>query len=364
MNYRIADILAEEDASTAKTKTIDITLRDIISRIFIRFKAQNGADRAVQAAHPAALVSKVELVDGSDVLFSLNGHEMQALNYYDQLVTPDTEIIDGNDDWQHACFMMDFGRYLFDPELAFDPEKFTNPQLKITHNYQAIDDGAAAGKLLVQAHIFDEKEVSPSGFLMTKQIQTYDSAAGAYEYIDLPTDHPIRKMMIRAYLVDKSVESEIDKVRLSEDNDKRIPIDVDVEPYIRYLCGTLPPINEHWQIRAQTTATVLFIMPTYWPMIYGLSQYSEDWWRASDYYQGDKQSIAADAAMSGPAMGYAQGYIPHQTLAFELGRQQEIDDWYDVTKIGSLRARIRGTASSSAAEVTLSLQQLRKYAAG
>jgi len=362
MNYRVAEILAEEDASSAKTKTIDITMRDVISRIVIRMKAKNGADRAVIAAHPAKLVSKIELVDGSNVLYSLSGYEAQALNYYDQLVTPDTEIIDGNDDWQHAVFMIDFGRFLYDMKLAFDPRKFTNPQLKITHDYQAIDDGAVEGKLLVKAHIFDEKEVTPEGFLMMKQVQTYESAADAYEYIDLPTDYPIRKLLIRAYLEDKSVESEISEFKLSEDNDKRIPLNTEIEPYIREMCGTLPPLLEHWQIRAQITATPFFIMPTYWPMVYGMTQYSEDWWRDSTNYQGDKQNIIADAAMSGPAMGYAAGYIPHQVFCFPMGLQDEIEDWYDVTKIGSLRARMLGTTGSSAAEVTLYLQQLRKYA--
>lgn len=362
MNYRVADILTEEAADSAKTKTIDITLRDIISRIFIRIKAQNGSDRCEQAAHPAKLISKIELVDGSDVLFSLSGLEAQALNYYDQLVTPDTEIIDGENDWQHACYCIDFGRYLFDPLLAFDPNKFTNPQLKITHNYQTVDTGAADGKLLVQAHIFDEKVPTPEGFLMSKQIQTYDSAADAYEYIDIPTDHPIRKLLVRAYLTNVSFEGEIDKIRLSEDNDKRVPFDLEIEPYIRYLCGILPPIHEHWQIRAQTTDTSFYIMPTYWPMLDGMSQQTTWWRRSSTYYQAERQTLIAEANMGAPAMGYATGYVPHQTLAFMFGLQDVIEDWYDVTKIGSLRARLHGTASSSAAEVTLISQQLRKYA--
>jgi len=361
MNYRTASVLAEEDASDAKTKTIDITTRDVISRMFIRFKAQNAGVRATLLAHPAGLISKVELVDGSNVLHSLNGHEIQALNYYDQLVTPDSEIIDGDNDWQHACFMIDFGRFLFDPVYAFDPKKFINPQLKITHNYKSLDANAAAGKLLIKADIFDEKTVDPVGFLMTKQIQTYDSGNDTYEYIDIPTDYPIRKLLIRAYLVSKSVESEIDEIRLSEDNDKRIPIDTDVEPYIRYQNGILPPLHQHFQLRAQTTATYFFIVPTYWPMIYGMSQTAADWTRSSAAYEGDKQAMVSATQMSSPFMGYATGYIPHQTLCFPFGLQDDPTDWYDVTKLGSLRARIHGKSGASAASVTLFAQQERKY---
>jgi len=134
MNYRVADMLVEEAASSAGTKTVEIALTDVVSRILIRMTAQNGSDRCVQAAHPAQLISKIELVDGSEVLYSLSGLQVQALNYYDQLVTPDTEIIDGENNWQHACFMIDFGRFLWDPLLAFDPKKLSNTQLKITHD--------------------------------------------------------------------------------------------------------------------------------------------------------------------------------------------------------------------------------------
>lgn len=362
MNYRLAEILASEDASDAKTKTIDITLRDVISRIVIRMRAQNGASRPTILAHPAGLVSKIELVDGSNVLFSVNGYEAQALNYYDQLVTPDSEIIDGENNWQFATYTIDFGRFLYDPIFAFDPTKFTNPQLKITHNYRTIDAAADEGTLEVFAHIFDEKEVTPTGFLMTKEVETYDTTSGGYKYVDLPTDYPYRKLLIRANLEDKSFEGSISEFKLSEDSDKRIPMDTEIEPYIREVCGALPPIHEHWQIRAQTTATPFFIMPTYWPMIYGMTQYSEDWWRNSTEYQANKQNIIADAAMSGPAMGYATGYIPHQVVSFPFGLQADPTDWYDVTKLGSLRARLKGAVADS--EVTVFLQQLRSYAAG
>ena len=362
MNYRLAEILANEDTPSAKTKTIDITLRDVISRIIIRMRAVNGSDRAVLAAHPAALVTKIEMVDGSNVLFSLNGYEAQALNYYDQLVTPDSEINDSENAEVFNTYCIDFGRYLYDPVLAFDPTKFTNPQLKITHDYLAVDDGAASGSLEVFAHIFDEKAVTPTGFLMSKEVQTYDTSDGAYEYIDLPTDYPYRKLLVRAYLEGKAFDSSISEFKLSEDADKRIPIDVNMEPYLRELCGTLPPIQEHWLVRAQDSSTAIYGMPTYWPMIYGLGHAADDLRRDGSLLEGDKYGILAAAVQTQPSGGHMVGYIPHQVISIPFGLQNDLADWYDVTKLGSLRARLKGNVDDS--EVTVFLQQLRSYAAG
>lgn len=361
MNYRRADILTKEAASTAKTKTVDITLRDIISRIIIRMRGTNGTDRAVLAAHPAKLVSKIELVDGSNVLFSLNGYEAQALNYYDQLVTPDSEIQDSENAESFCTYYIDFGRFLFDPLLAFDPKKFTNPQIKITHDYQAVDSGAVAGNLEIFAEIFDEKAVAPIGFLMTKQIQTYSSASDAYEYVDLPTDYPYRKLLVRAYLEGKAFDSQISEFKLSEDSDKRIPINTDLEPYMRDLCGTLPPIVEHWLVRAQTESTRIFSMASYWPMVYGLGHAADDLRRDGSLLEADKIGILAATAQTQPSAGSITGYIPHQVVCFSFGLQDDPEDWYDVTKLGSLKARLKGTLDSEAAEVTVFVQQFRKY---
>ena len=130
MNTRIASILAAEDLGETGTKTIDINIKDIISRITIMFEATNVSED--MASHPAGNVTKIELVDGSDVLYSLNGHQAQAVNFYDRDIQPYSYIDNIAGHKQRAVFGIDFGRFLYDQGLAFDPTKFTNPQLKIS----------------------------------------------------------------------------------------------------------------------------------------------------------------------------------------------------------------------------------------
>lgn len=358
MNYRQVDILAEESADTAGTKTIDLRIKKPISRILIRFKATNVSYQ--QSAHPCANVSEIELVDGSDVLFSLSGYECQALNYYDNLVTPDSEIIGAPGNYIHAVFLLDFGRYLWDEQLAFDPTRFTNPQLKITHNKATSDTSATAGFLLVKADVFDEKEIMPVGFLMNKQIHAYTATGGTYKYIDLPTDHPYRKLLVRAYTTNKSFESSVSKFKLSEDNDHRVPIETDIEPYIRYLCGILPPLHEHFQMNTDLSALSMYVMPTYWPMVYGMPFEDDTIYRSGSYYEAERQGLVGTVTGQKNVAGVVCGYVPHQVLAWMFGRQMDIDDWYDVTKIGSLQMRLYEVSGQTPAVSTF-IQQLRRY---
>ena len=360
MRYRHTDILAEEAASTAGTKTLDVDLQDVISRIIIRFRATNGASRATLLVHPAGLVSKVELVDGSDVLYSLSGHEAQALNYYESLATPDSEIADGGGDDQWATLMLNFGRYLNDPLLAFDPKRFKNPQLKITHNYAACDASAASGHLLVKADVFDEFQPSPVGFLTAKQIQTYTMVSASYQSIDIPTDRPYRRLLVRPYLTNSSPPSQLSQFKLSEENDKRIPIDTDIEQYVRWLINNQPFMMEHFALRIQTAVTSAYVIPTYWPNVVGeWSQHSYAIGRIT-YYQAERQGLFSATNGSYPWMGIAYGYLPHHTIDFPFGDPADMNDWYDVTMLGSLKARLLSATSATAA-CTLFGQQLRRY---
>lgn len=360
MKYRRTVILAEKAVAVNTTETIDINLEDIISSIYIRIKCTTGTAHATPGGHPAGFASKIELVNGSDVLFSLDGYQCQALNYYDRLVTPDTEITDGENEECWGSYLIDFGRFLYDTELALDPKQFRNLQLKITNDWDLFDADAAAGYLLVEADVFDEKVVSPMGFLMSKVIEQYTmTGSAAYKYIDIPTDYPFRKLLCRSYLVNIPPNGAVDEFRISEDNDKRVPLDVDVDHYLRAQMGTLPPLLEHFVIRLSTTLKSAYIMPTYWPFIMGLPHTALKPLQRETYYAADRQGLKADNASAIAANLVAWGYVPHQVICFPFGDQKDLGDWYDVTEKGSVRARL--LSHSSACVTSLFGQQLRRY---
>lgn len=360
MKYRRATILAEKAVTVNTTETIDINLEDIISSIYIRIRGTSGSSVHTPAGHPAGFASKIELVNGSDVLFSLDGYQCQALNYYDRLVTPDTEITDGGSEEQWGSYLLDFGRFLYDTELALDPKQFRNLQLKITNDWDLVDAAAAAGYLLVEADVFDEKVVSPMGFLMSKVIEEYTmTGSAAYKYIDIPTDYPFRKLLCRSFLTNIPPNGAVDEFRISEDNDKRIPLDVDVDHYLRAQMSALPPLLEHFVIRLSTTLNSAYVMPTYWPFVMGLPHTATKTLRRQTYYAAERMGLIADHATAIACNLIAWGYVPHHTLSFPFGDQKDLDDWYDVTAKGSVRARL--LSHSSACVTSLFGQQLRRY---
>lgn len=358
MNYRLATLVDRETATTAATKILDINLIEPITAFSIQFRGTNNG--STPTATPAKMVSKVELVDGSDVLASLSGIEIEALEVFDtgRLAYSERNFIDNN--IAITVLELRFGRWLWDEVLALDPKKFSNLQLKITHNKANGGSAPDAGALSVLAHVFDEKTISPIGFLMNKEHYTYTLSDSAREYIDLPTDHPVRKLIIQSLSADKQPWEQYNKIKLHSDETKKVIInDMRTSDLIRCYANDVNPYFIETIRAAWTTSGVAtYLMATFDTKISGAGILG-----AASYYQGDHSyggdvDIKASAATEGDLI--VSGKCPHGAFCIPLGKQEVIEDWFDVTKLGSWKLEIvAGSSVGSTCEVVL--QQLRKY---
>lgn len=359
MKYRTTKLLAEKSLSGSGTHTIDLLVDQPISRIIIAWRVSLSGDGMDSYAHKD--ITKIELVDGSDVLHSLNGGQNQALCIYDRKVPTMNHGQYVANNSAYTTFGIDFGRFLHDPVLALDPTRFRNLQLKISYNVAVMDTGNSTGYLEVWAELFDEKVISPVGFLMAKEHYSWSlTAAGAYEYIDLPTDYPLRKMLIQGYASGVEPWYQVIEARLDEDNEKRIPFDWDLEDYYRVMKGIWTPVEDVFYGVGDVAMTYYFYLtPTDYftaPLLthIGEGQFSS----VQAIAPGGKLRLYCDSTSN--AIGCVRGYLPNHCFEFAFGDPKDIEDWYDVTKLGSLRLRLKsGTATSG--DVATVLQQLRRY---
>lgn len=359
MNYRTAKLLAETNYDAAATTTIPINVKDLISRIIIAWRvtmAGHGMN-----SYPHSDISKIELIDGSEVLHSLSGGENQAVCIYDrkaQTMNHGQHVASCS---EYSTYGIDFGRFLNDPHFAFDPTKFKNPQLKITHNHAVCDTGASSGNLEVWAQLFDEKTISPVGFLSTRQIKDFTiSAAGVYDYIELPTDLPLRALFIQGYKIGVEPWYQVIEARLNEDGEKRIPFDWDLEDYHRVRKGWDHAIQEQMIGQAQQTDLTWYVTPTdyYTIPLFGHIEYDSTV-HVEDYAKGGKLTVQSETA-STTFLGLVHGWLPNHMFHFPFGDPQDPGDWYDVTKLGSLEMRVK-TGTGTSGNIRTSVQQVRTY---
>jgi hypothetical protein len=359
MNYRQTMLLAAESITTAGTKTIDIDIADPISRILIVAELTNNGYAAT--GHPVFALKKIEVVDGSHVITSLEGHQAQAAAFYGVGRQDHVEMNWEDNAVMRAAVSLYFGRDLWDEILALDPKKFKNLQLKIEHDYSLGGCTPDAANLKVSADLFDEKVINPIGFLQTKEIFSYTPAAGSAKYIDIPTDHPIRFIMPICRNENEEPDIQMELIELTEENGKRVIFDGYAMEILRQYCYLYPQWFEYFSGQHHTTPRTWYVTPGKDILLTVNEMEGTDtyWW----FPWSGGSSRTSDTGSIHLFNGIVHGFCPHGALILPMGRQDMIEDWWDTTKLGSARIKITPRSSSCDTNKTndLVLQQLVRY---
>ena len=362
MRYRTTTLLARQAMpAIAGTFIIDIPITDIISAF--RFHLETLPDATLKLTHIADVISKIEIVDGSDVLMELSAAQMEALHFYERgklgnLLTQDMGAV--NEEFYTAVY---FGRYAFDNDLALDPGRFNNPQLRITYNGATFKAGVAAGGIFLSvfADIFDEFRPSPIGFLQHREFYRYPTQALGFTYINLPTDLVLRKLFVQGHQYTQAPTQCIGAIRIDEDNMKRIPVELLYEDWLAWCRQEYGPA-EHG-IAANREGGLF-------PLYHAISQ-----WPIPLYHEigavpllntigmnGCQLTLTNNAGDDTTYVGRIVGHAPHFTLCYPFGDQKDLADWYETEKIGTLRLRIlNGPNPIAGGTNSVILQQLRRY---
>lgn len=363
MNYRLSTILPLSTYDADKTEIIELDMADPISQIIIELAVTNVGD--TPTAHAIACLSKVEIVDGSEVLYSLSGYEAEAIDIYHIgcLRSNWNPYLNGLD--VQRFIGINFGRYLWDPLLAFDPKKFRNPQLKLSLDIGAGGNANVSCKLQVWAALFDQKTIEPAGFLMHKEVKDYTIGASSHEYTELPLDYPYRQMFIRNLEAGTEPGSNIANIKLSEDQDKRVVFNHLAEDLLRTFGYQLPQLVEQIMFAAKTGTSNVFTTVSAratatfatWAAALGTGIFAS--------YGSAGGRMVVDAGAAENAVAIVAGFLPHGVYPIPFGDQMDVEDWYKVNEgIGSLKLDITGGSGAAGTETCqIVLQQLRNYAA-
>lgn len=366
------DIYIEDGKSLADSGvyTVDIETADPITELWVNFGATNGATSNKNAPIPR-VISKIEIVDGANVIYSLDGELAHALYLYQTGKMPELSIIEEGALNQYASFPIRFGRYLNDPEVALIPAKFRNLQLKVTWDLAAVNVVGATGfltgsaQLWVIARVMEDLAAAPSVYMMSKAHANFVAAASGDERIDLPGDYPYALVMIRAFdpVTATDMADVITNAKLSLDHDKDIPFDIhtgdwislqrqeygDVEVSI-YSKGATAVAREDF-VGSEDGASVDVISPDCVGGVAALTS-GQLTPRYSDY---------AGAAVVGDVVSFLRihGQCLFNTLVHKFGKLEDPATYLNAPGYGDIKLIL--TQGNAGATVDVVLSQLRSY---
>ena len=357
-NYRLATLLASESIATAGTKTIDLDITSPISAIMAIHKATSAG--TVMSAHPAANLTKIEAIDGSTVMGSLSGKQAQALDYWRTGIMPPNFICDVSGVMAYVTCNMSFGRHLWDKDYALDPTRFDNPQLKITHNYRASDAAASAGTLEVYGLLFDEKKISPAGYIRPTEYYSYTCGAeGSIETVDLPRDMPIKQAVFCAPCNDYLPWQVANKIKIEENGGAKVPYDFSTSAWLKHVNHTYQRAIEPAMIAVNATARDVYCAPSFETSVQLMPEAVTN--IISKESVGHAVPFTLDSTASGNADGRFEGWNPHSSFPIPFGDQTDPLDWYNAPGLGSLKAKITAGSAGTSGTVSVVLEQLKRY---
>ena len=367
MKYRNVGLYYQQALDDVGTKIIDLRTSDPICAIRFAFRGTNGAT-SCKDNRLGDVITKIELVDGSDQLLSLTLKEAQALEFRRTGKMPymrPGESASGNQD--SNCLML-FGRHLWDNEYYLDLSKFRNPQLKITTNIAAVAAASATafltGSLKVSIELLTiiEGAEPAKGFMMAKNIYGFTSGTSGDEHIDMPIDYPYVGLMMRAFTAGNDVDENISNLKINCDAGKFVPIDKKVFDIYRDEEQDRGPamIKYHLFRKNGETVThdlnhdpIVTLTPNFTNRI---ASTGFTWSSRFSLFLTDS---AGSAVNSEEDIGLTvHGSCPHATIHLPFGLRHNPETYFDPTQFGDIDLVLTQAAASAVAVV---LEQLRPY---
>jgi hypothetical protein len=366
---RVRDVVLQDRyaLNDAGSWTFNLNLVDPITELKVWFYAKNNAAGPNEAGCIPYLINEIAVVDGSEVIASLNGPEAFALSFYNQGYMPYHHQQQQGGMSQYWCLPIQFGRTLTDQEWIFDPTKFRNPQLRIQWNLANIAavgaNGYATGTAMVSvwAKVMEEG-ATPRGYLMSKEVKEFTSAASGDEVTYLPVDFDIRKLMIRGYVAGGALPTVFTNIKLSQDEDKWIPVDLKTDDFIFLMWDWFKEgyINLRQQADDNELREHYFDAYSFGQAvggedddIVGISGFATN--------QYTLHAITDAGAGSSDVRHWVRGsgVNPFSTLCYPFGEQGDREDWLAVRPMGNLRLLLTQGAANYTVQIVT--QQAHPY---
>jgi len=362
-------VYLEKDRTLADSGeyTVDITPRDPITVLWVKFQATNGATHNKANTLPEC-INAIEIIDGADVVYSLDGKQAFALAAYTLGHFPLCMFDEVWDECQTVSVPIFFGRYIGDTDLSFDPTKFRNPQVRVNWNLAAVRAVGATGYVTGSMQLSIIAEVmsgapSPSGVLSAKERYTYTTSAGGTEYIEMPNDEVWRGLYLRGHKAANPWHWVYDVVKLSCDGGKYTPFDIRGWDVFQRLSLRYPIFHYHHRMAAVDDDVLQCVlrqeeMPSGWSSARNDTVFAYD---NAACGQAQVSIYTAGAAQNTKTQFDVDwhGWLPYAVVVIPFGQEQVVGDWFPASAFGSIRLEVRGGVAGAANSVYL--QTLRMY---
>lgn len=344
-----------------------LKVSDAISAIDVIIRGTNGATS--NQGNPLHVdVDRVEVIDGSDRIFSLSLRDAIIQHCYEQGRYPHHVLDEGAAAVQEEGFRISFGRYLGDPDYWLDPGMFRNLSYRFTGDLTiSATVGFATGTrdITLIAHTMPDHPSGRAGYMMTKELFNFTSVAAGEERVDLPDDFPYRFIGLRALESGIAFEVDITNIKLTKGHDSYVYFDQRAINF-RDLLSSWRGEHEITQILFRTDADTPSCLLAY-PNSFSVTALNDFDIATIDARTVDQLTIQLLTLAAAPSIAKsstdraivlnARGVMPHFGGLWQMGDPNDPNQWPSGDNIRDLELVL--TQGGAGADVRVWAQQVR-----
>lgn len=353
MKIRQVYLINGQSLNDSDTVTQDITKGLKILRLRCQYKATNGGTSNT-VGRLNGMVSKLAVVDGSNVLFSGSMREVQADNFAMNYRMPFQALSQAAGAVVTEEAVIDFTLGEGDDQHYLDTSRFANPQLQLTH---ALTISATAGfatgtgKLSVIAEVIDSGAQAALGFRMLKEIDSFSSTSSGDHTTDLPLDYPIIQVQVQNPVDGDTPDNSLSNFKLTADTDSFIPVDMSYLDLLRANYNQMGTAYQEQDVLNGTTGTLkgdVYFHTGGW-----LTQAGATAKGLLTVQTANESTLAMTTGESGTVTGAMRGSAPHSAAFYTFGDGMTPGDFFSPPGVGKFQLKLTNAATGATPKVVV-----------
>lgn len=351
MKTRDVYLLNGQTLKDSDTVTIDLTRGLKILYLIVEYTATNGATSNT-VGRLASMVSKLAIVDGSNVLHSLSMVEEQAKNFFDYKVMPYQKLsrVGGAQVTEEA--IIDFRRFPGDKNFYLDTSRYQNPQAQLTHSLTISATAGFAtgtGLLTVIARVIDSGAAANQGFVMAKELDSFASSSSGDHTTDLPLDFPIGQVIVLDPVDGSTPDASLSNFKLTADTDAFIPVN---ESYTDLLHANLDEFGLGEQYIDLESATSWTVNTDFYTATEAFTAQSPaPGPRVTSIAGNQLTTVLITGATAQTGRLGVRGAAPHSAVIYKFGDGVSAEDIFNPQGVGKFQLKLTNAATGATPKV-------------
>jgi len=186
--------------TASATYKVELPEQGVLSSLLMRFYAKELANTPFGALYkwrPIDYIDQIDVIaNGATIIKSITGKQAQFLSFCDQKVMPPHKWEEYSESTSREHILINFGRMFADKDLGLDLSKFDSVELHIKSTWTAAMYSSMT--ISVLATYMRDPAIAPIGYVRSEQWRKWTTVISETKYLDLPTEFPIRRIVLQA----------------------------------------------------------------------------------------------------------------------------------------------------------------------